>query len=212
MAPLLTVSLTMVSLFWAAQSFVLPRDGTGCTKPQALFSLTRDKRTMGVPLRTNKLEGDDTPEGSDQSENEETGFVQSNVNIDDGGSDLTDRFKYKVQALMGNFDPADASQDTESTSGNIIGAIMNFPTVYTFNVVGKPDANDTVSQNAFVETVQSIVRSGAGLRADATIDTTIVPRGSKYVKVSVSVAVENGTMISEIYDMLGALPESLMQF
>jgi putative lipoic acid-binding regulatory protein len=142
----------------------------------------------------------------------------ASVKIDDGGSDLTDRFKYKVQALMGNFDPVDATQDTEQTSGNILGAMLNFPTLYTFHAVGrlytdnKGDNVDDRGQQAFVELVQETVRKGAGLRDDAELQTTTIPRSSKFVKVSVQVVVENGMMVTEIYDMLGDLPNCVMQF
>lgn len=41
------------------------------------------------------------------------------VKIDDGGSNLTDRFKYKVNALMGVFDPQGGADD-ERQDGNIL--------------------------------------------------------------------------------------------
>ena len=40
-----------------------------------------------------------TPSNDDEADNNCEEAVISTVKIDDGGSDLTDRFKYKVQAL-----------------------------------------------------------------------------------------------------------------
>ena len=42
---------------------------------------------------------------------EEEPIIKSTVKIDDHGSDLTNRFKYKVNALMGVFDPANGVDD-----------------------------------------------------------------------------------------------------
>ena len=64
-------------------------------------------------------------------------FSEATVKIDDGGSDLNDRFKYKVNALMGTYDPQNTEIDNESHNGNILNAMLNFPTDYTFNIVGK---------------------------------------------------------------------------
>ena len=50
---------------------------------------------------------------------EEEPIVKSTVKIDDHGSDLTNRFKYKVNALMGVFDPANGVDD-ERQEGNIL--------------------------------------------------------------------------------------------
>ncbi len=133
------------------------------------------------------------------------------IKIDDGGSDLTDRFKYKVQALMGTYDPADASQDTEEAStGNILHAMLHFPTSYSFYVVlGRTPAEDKVPAQAVLD----LGREGAGLSdGDASLEAEVTPRGTKFVKVSVAVTVESGAMIAEIYDRLQAMPQSLMQF
>ena len=50
---------------------------------------------------------------------EEEMLARATVKIDDGGSDLTNRFKYKVNALMGVFDPTDGVDD-ERQDGNIL--------------------------------------------------------------------------------------------
>jgi hypothetical protein len=57
--------------------------------------------------------------GQDNQEGEEEPIVQATVKIDDGGSNLTNRFKYKVNALMGVFDPQDGDDD-ERQEGNIL--------------------------------------------------------------------------------------------
>lgn len=119
---------------------------------------------------------------------------------------------------MGNFDPSDASQDTEENAGNILSAMMNFPAEYTFHVVGKPTTATTTGDDAtdaFVRAVQTRVREGSRHHDDdddVPLETTVIPRGTRFVKVSVSVTVKSGETISEIYEALGALPECVMQF
>eukprot|EP00555_Chaetoceros_dichaeta_P001698 CAMPEP_0198279700 /NCGR_PEP_ID=MMETSP1447-20131203/67070_1 /TAXON_ID=420782 /ORGANISM="Chaetoceros dichaeta, Strain CCMP1751" /LENGTH=253 /DNA_ID=CAMNT_0043974905 /DNA_START=119 /DNA_END=881 /DNA_ORIENTATION=+ len=58
------------------------------------------------------------------------------------GNDLTNRFKYKVNALMGSYDPLQSDTDTEQTDGNIFNALLQFPTLYTFNIVGRTRGDD----------------------------------------------------------------------
>ena len=45
--------------------------------------------------------------------------MQSVVRVDDHGSDLTNRFEFKVNALMGTFDPK-SGEDDERQEGNIL--------------------------------------------------------------------------------------------
>eukprot|EP00977_Amphora_coffeiformis_P025293 scaffold19202_cov107-Amphora_coffeaeformis.AAC.1 len=194
-----------------ADAFVLPVR----TCPTTFTNTKRpsDGSAASSLLRLGSQRPNDDP--NDNENDEEPEIIQqiSTIKIDDGGSDLTDRFKYKVQALMGNFDPPDASQDTEDTAGNILGAMLQFPTTYTFHAVGKHAAGDEAARQAFVQSVQTIVRQGAGLRNDdASMDCEVVPRSSKFVKVSVTVTVESGSMITEIYQALGALSDCVMQF
>ncbi|KAL7572463.1 hypothetical protein ACA910_000505 [Epithemia clementina (nom. ined.)] len=142
--------------------------------------------------------------------------------------DLSDRFKYKVQALMGAFDPYDASSDNEKVNGNIFNAMLQFPVVHTFHVVGKTktdnipagiirddDYNNTINlqqeQDDFVEAVQAIVLQETG-ESKSEITTRVTPRGSKFTKVSVSVQVQSSQMISAIYKQLEAMELSVMQF
>jgi hypothetical protein len=57
------------------------------------------------------------PEGEDSDDSEP--IFETTVRIDDGGSDLNDRFKYKVHALMGTYDPQTGTDD-ERQDGNIL--------------------------------------------------------------------------------------------
>ena len=87
-------------------------------------------------------------------ENDDNINVKTTIKINDGGSDLTDRFKYKVgennfyinaeiaqnkisnfaphlsqvNALMGVFDPQ--GEDTNQQNGNILNAMLSFPVNY----------------------------------------------------------------------------------
>jgi hypothetical protein len=62
-------------------------------------------------------ESDDTSEN--QQEGEEEPIVKSVVKFGKGDADLTDRFKYKVHALMGDYTPQDGADD-ERQEGNIL--------------------------------------------------------------------------------------------
>mmetsp|Transcript_10728 Transcript_10728/g.23768 ORF Transcript_10728/g.23768 Transcript_10728/m.23768 type:complete len:199 (+) Transcript_10728:177-773(+) len=132
----------------------------------------------------------------------------STVTIDDGGSDLTDRFKYKVHALMGTYDPVPGAVDDENQAGNIIGALLEFPTEYTFTVVGKT-VEDSAG-DAYVNEVKSALSSILG--SDAKTEMRVVPRGKKFTRVSAKVTVESASIISSIYEELGALEATVMKF
>ena len=56
---------------------------------------------------------------NNEEASEEEPAVESVIRVNDHGSDLTDRFKYKVNALMGNFDPQ-TGVDDERQDGNIL--------------------------------------------------------------------------------------------
>ena len=58
-------------------------------------------------------------ESETNPEGEEEPIAKAVIKMDDGGSDLTNRFKYKVNALMGVFDPKDGVDD-ERQDGNIL--------------------------------------------------------------------------------------------
>jgi hypothetical protein len=61
---------------------------------------------------------DDESSNDDDDESEQP-IVETTVRIDDGGSNLTNRFKYKMHALMGTFDPK-TGEDDERQGGNIL--------------------------------------------------------------------------------------------
>ena len=135
-------------------------------------------------------------------------IAQSTVRIDDGGSNLTDRFKYKVQALMGTYDPEVSDADNESADGNILGAMLNFPTSYVFNIVGKTNGDEKIS-DAYIEKAKDIVSSNTG---DDLIDCIVKPRGTKFTKVMIEAMVASSSMITGIYDELAELDETIMRF
>jgi len=137
-------------------------------------------------------------------------ITTSTVRIDDGGSDLTERFKYKVNALMGAFDPADPTQDTENENGNILNALVRFPILYTFTVVGKT-LGDADLQNQFVADVKRVVLKETR-ESEENMTLLITPRGTKFTKVALSVEVQSAQVIAAIYQGLEATPGSVMQF
>lgn len=153
----------------------------------------------------------------------------------DGGGDLTDRFKHKVSsefsrnlasvlqyfdwlnhginyfndqkvhALMGTYDPPPGTTDDENQMGHITGALLQFPTDYTFSVVGKTSDGDSYAND-----VKSLVESILG--SDARMETRVVPRGAKFTKVSVKVNVESAAMITSIYAELDSMERTVMKF
>eukprot|EP00565_Helicotheca_tamesis_P002694 CAMPEP_0185730666 /NCGR_PEP_ID=MMETSP1171-20130828/10654_1 /TAXON_ID=374046 /ORGANISM="Helicotheca tamensis, Strain CCMP826" /LENGTH=207 /DNA_ID=CAMNT_0028399769 /DNA_START=112 /DNA_END=732 /DNA_ORIENTATION=- len=129
---------------------------------------------------------------------------ESVVKINDGGSDLTDRFKYKVNALMGAYDPKPGTSDDEYGSGNILNAMLNFPTTYTFTVVGKTGNDDVLKEN-YVDMVKKVILDSAG--GNDSMECRVTPRGSKFTRVSIAVTVESSAMINGIYDGLEEIEE-----
>jgi len=164
-------------------------------------------------------------------ENDDNINVKTTIKINDGGSDLTDRFKYKVgennfyinaeiaqnkisnfaphlsqvNALMGVFDPQ--GEDTDQQNGNILNAMLSFPVNYSFNVVGKT-MGDQKQVDQFVEKVKAIVLETTG-DTDG-IETLITPRTKNFTKVSVQANVESAAMIARIYEQLKEI--SVMRF
>lgn len=141
------------------------------------------------------------------SYDEEEIMAEATIKIDDGGSDLTDRFKYKVQALMGTYDPQ--GDDNDQQNGNILNAMLTFPIKYSFNVVGKT-SGDTAIVDKFVEQVKEIVLETTG-DIDG-IECLITPRTKNFTKVSVQVNVESASMIATVYDNLESLELAVMRF
>ena len=140
----------------------------------------------------------------------ETVISPASVTMDDGGSDLTDRFKYKVHALMGTYDP-EPGKDNENQSGNILGALLQFPTQYTFSVVGRniEDEDSRTVGDIYADEVKAVIESTLG---ETEMELRVIPRGKKFTKVSVSVSVESAAIITSIYEDLGQLESTVMKF
>ena len=140
-------------------------------------------------------------------DNDDEELLKSTFNINDGGADLTDRFKYKLNALMGVFDPI--GDDDERQNGNILAAMIKFPARFSFNVVGRTDG-DSVTREEYVQEVKNIVASNSG--DEDGYECRITPRGYKFTKVQATVRVDSAAMIGTIYDELDALERTIMRF
>ena len=179
----------------------------------ATFARQRGKisaPTVRLYAITNEYDSDDKQSGnatpSKISSSSSADDASNNIAVvDDGISEVTDRFKYKVHALMGTYDPPSGTLDDDKQMGNIIGALLQFPTEYTFSVVGKTTDSDDYTQR-----VTSVFRSVLG--SDAQLETRIVPRGKKFTRVSVKVNVESAPIIENIYAELDALEATIMKF
>lgn len=110
---------------------------------------------------------------------------------------------YQVNALMGTYDPIHSMSDNERSSGNILNAMLQFPTVYCFSVLGKTDGDENIKQ-IYIDEVKRIVGTDNELR--------VVQRGTRYVKLSVNVTVDSTAVINFIYDALGSLERTVMKF
>ena len=142
-------------------------------------------------------------ESADESNDDEE--VVSTVRYKDDG--MTDRFKYKVHALMGDYDPTEGMVDNEDQDGNIMKALITFPTQHVFDVVGKIQGEN--DSDCYADEVRSIVFETTG---DENIQCEIIPRGKKFVKVRCEATVESTTMINTIYEELGAMESTVMKF
>jgi putative lipoic acid-binding regulatory protein len=131
----------------------------------------------------------------------------------------TDRFKYKVHALMGTYDPAEGEVDDEGQDGNILKAMLSFPTQYVFHVVGRKnqpstnddddDDNNNNDDDDYASSVRKIIYETTG---DDNIECEIIPRGKRFIKVQCEAKVESATMINTIYNALGQMESTVMKF
>ena len=98
-------------------------DGAFVIVEQQNGVLSRHCKTRGNAFRPNsfraKLTDQDPVPASDDTTSSDEPTMESVIRIDDHGSNLTDRFKYKVNALMGTFDPQ-SGVDDERQEGNIL--------------------------------------------------------------------------------------------
>ena len=156
-----------------------------------------------------KLSEDGNNLGIDDAADE----TASSITMDDGGSDLTDRFKYKVHALMGTFSPPEGKKDDENQMGNILNAMLQFPTEYTFSVVGRNAEDETTGESAcdnYAKKVRTVIESTLG--ETTCIEMRVTPRGKRFTKVSVKALVESAAIIATIYEELGELESTVMKF
>ena len=138
---------------------------------------------------------------------EEPPLQTTKVTLNDGGSDLSERFKYKVNALMGTYDPK-VGTDDEYQFGNIISALLNFPTKFTFNVVGRTNGND-VDSVEYEKVIKQIVASISG---DLEMECSVKPRGKSFTRVSITVSVESAGMIKANYSALDDMETTVMMY
>jgi putative lipoic acid-binding regulatory protein len=116
-------------------------------------------------------------------------------------------------------DPIDSTSDTENTQGNILTALLNFPVVYTFHVVGRTSGDESL-QSIFIEQVKDVINQFSSTATTLLQDNNnkndvvyhIVPRGTKFTKISIQKEVINAQEIAFIYDQLSKLDLSIMQF
>ena len=150
--------------------------------------------------------GGDTSDGT--AEDDEPMLIQSTVRIDDGGSNMTDRFKYSVNALMGTYDPQ-VGVDDERQAGNILNAMLHFPTDFKFNAVGRTNGDASLKEE-YVEQVKKIVTSLAGDEEDFRCQVT--PRGKSFTRVSIQVQVDSAGVINSIYEELDKIQMSVFKY
>ena len=152
-------------------------------------------------------------DGVGAAENEEAADVEpvyeTVVRMDDGGSDLTERFKYKVNALMGVFDPQ-SGVDDERQSGNIMNALLKFPVRYSFNCVGRTNGDDSVKEQ-YIEEIKSTVSSLSGDDEEG-MEIRITPRGRNFTRITLQVTVESVAIVNSIYDALEKNDKTVMQY
>jgi len=171
----------------------------------------RNKESVNIQFgckRTALRSTENANDGNDRKYEENCVPVpKTSVTINDGVSDFTDRFKYKVNALMGSYDPT-SGPDDENQDGNIFNAMLNFPTQHTFNVVGKTNGQDDVLDD-FVDSVKKMVSSLSG---EEKLDCRVTPRGNNYTTVRVKVSVESTAMINTITTELKEMGITVMSF
>eukprot|EP00548_Thalassiothrix_antarctica_P012421 CAMPEP_0194157196 /NCGR_PEP_ID=MMETSP0152-20130528/71044_1 /TAXON_ID=1049557 /ORGANISM="Thalassiothrix antarctica, Strain L6-D1" /LENGTH=203 /DNA_ID=CAMNT_0038865407 /DNA_START=1 /DNA_END=612 /DNA_ORIENTATION=+ len=150
-----------------------------------------------------KLESDD----ESIVDNKETA---NEARIDDGRkSDTTERFNYSVNALMGQYDPATTGNDnSERENGNILNAMMKFPTSFTLNVVGRTKG-DEESKDEYINQVQDTVKSISG---DDDSEFQVSPRGKSFTRISMKVRVESAAVINSIYEELDKMETTVMKY
>jgi putative lipoic acid-binding regulatory protein len=126
----------------------------------------------------------------------------------DRSSDLTDRFKYKVNALMGVFDPENGV-DNERQDGNILNAMLQFPTEFTFTAVGRTNGEDELMK-LYTKQVEDIIRNQSN--NESSLQCQSAPRGNAFTRVSVKVEIESSALINTIYEELDKLEMTVFKY
>lgn len=109
---------------------------------------------------------------------------------------------------MGKYDPAQSDTDNESTDGNILQAMLNFPTPYVFNIVGRTNGDENVKES-YINDVNEIVLSSSG---DQELQYESVARGKNFIKIRIEAIVESASMITCIYEELAKHELTVMRF
>mmetsp|Transcript_35857 Transcript_35857/g.47479 ORF Transcript_35857/g.47479 Transcript_35857/m.47479 type:complete len:112 (+) Transcript_35857:305-640(+) len=111
---------------------------------------------------------------------------------------------------MGTYDPAPGVANDENTDGNILNAMLNFPTSFTFTVVGKTMNDDELTEN-YTNKVKQVVIGNAG-GDENSVECRITPRGKNFTRITMVVTVESSGMINNIYKELEEIEGTVMRF
>jgi putative lipoic acid-binding regulatory protein len=211
--------LSLILILHKSNGFILPpwatttitTTNTGNKWPSSYF--LSSKTTMRNNDQLRATNGGDGKDNNEDIADLDGGDEQHPIDpISSKYEEPTDRFKYKVHALMGTYDPEDGAVDDEGQDGNILKAMLTFPTQYVFHVVGRKnddDNNNNDDDNDYANSVKKIVYETTG---DDNIECEIIPRGKRFIKVQCEAKVESATMINTIYDALGQMESTVMKF
>lgn len=109
---------------------------------------------------------------------------------------------------MGDYDPPTPDTNNERIDGNILSALLNFPCKYDFNVVGKADVG-SLAADEYANQVQKIISGSTG---DENVLCRMKPRGRKYIKLTLTATVESSAMITDIFNQISDLENTVMRF
>lgn len=124
-----------------------------------------------------------------------------------GEADLTDRFLVAARALRGEYDPEDASDDTEANSNLLAALVEEYPAPYSFTAVGRVDAGG--DDAALVAALAALVRKECG---GADVESATPRLGGKFVSVRLRATVESPDTIRRVFDALRADARVKMAF
>jgi len=197
------MTVLLSSSFWVVPVAAFSAPSIMTRRGSLSFIVARQPLQRGQCLRESAQDNDDEEATADVEP-----VYETVVKMDDGGSDLTDRFKYKVNALMGVFDPQ-TGVDDEHQSGNIMNALLKFPVRYSFNCVGRTNDDETTKED-YIEEIKSIVSSLSG--DDEGMEIRITPRGKNFTRVTLQVTVESVAIINSVYAALEENDKTVMQY